>query len=632
VITIDFETHYAKDFSLSKITVEEYLRDPRFQTIGVSVKVDGDPGVWYPRPQVKDALHSYNLHEHEVLAHNSMFDGAILNWKYGIKPGFWLDTLSMAKPFHQMTVGGSLAKLAKHYDLPDKGDEVVQVIGMRYEDFDEEGLARYGRYCCHDGDLAYQIYHKLLDAGFPRKELVSIDQTIRMFTEPCIELDLPVLTEHLLSERARKEHLLHTVLGGAPTPEKLTGLRSNPQFAQMLTDLGVVPPTKISKLTDKVTYAFAKTDAGMMELADHPNEAVSLLTRARLGVKSSIEETRAERFIGVAERGLLPVDLNYYGAHTGRYSGGSKLNLQNLPSRGDSNALRRSLLAPEDCVFISADSSQIEARILAWLAEEDDLVQAFREGRDVYCEFGLDIFGRKITKEDKDERFVGKTGILSLGYGAGGPRFRDMLRTQGGVMISVDEAYRIVDMYRERYPNIPRLWRRANTMLSNIAEGYEGRFCDLFDYGPNGIELPSGFRIQYPGLYQHEDGTSREMRYLNDPRAMAVAAKARFTGKQDDIDAVKWTKIYGGKCIENLTQALASCVIRRQARTMRRKGYHMALQVHDDLLFAPRVEDAVDCAATLKQVMSRSPAWAPDLPLACEVKVGTNYGEMRVVG
>jgi DNA polymerase len=628
MITIDYETYYAKDYTLSKMTVEEYVRDPRFEIIGVSIKRDDQKGVWYPRDEVQDALDHHKLHEEEVLAHNAMFDGFILNEVNGIRPGFWLDTLSMARPLHMATVGNSLAKLAKHYKLPDKGDEIVAALGMRYDDFTDWQLEAYGRYCCHDGWLAHALFHTFMGAGFPKTELVSIDQTIRMFTEPMIELDRMLLEQHLLAERARKEEILHTVLGGAPTEEKLTELRSNQQFASKLKELGVSPPLKISKTTGKATYAFAKTDEGMQALLEDPSDAVSMLVRARLGVKSSIEETRAERFIGVSERGPLPVDLNFYGAHTGRLSAGSKMNIQNLPVRSGSNNLRNSLLAPEGYVFVSADSSQIEARLLAWLAGQNDLTKAFAEGRDVYCEFAGEVYGKTVTKKDKDERFVGKTGILSLGYGAGGPRFRDMLRTQGGVIIHEKAAYNIVDLYRERYPHIPKLWRRATTMLQTMMEGGEGRLRDLLDYDQHGIMLPSGFRIQYPGLSTDYKG---EMHYLNDPRQVLAYKKARVSGRQEDMDAIKWTKIYGGKAVENIVQALAAIVIRRQARTMYRKGHKMVFQVHDDLVFLTQEKDAPACAYDLHTAMHKTPKWAEGVPLACELKIGRRYGSMEVV-
>jgi hypothetical protein len=247
--------------------------------------------------------------------------------------------------------------------------------------------------------------------GFPASELLVIDQTLRMYTEPVIELDVPLLEDHLKEVRARKQALLDKlVVYGDGTLPMSRALMSNDAFAQMLGNLGVDPPRKISRTTGKETWALAKTDKGMTDLLEHPDERVQNVVAARLGVKSTIEETRTEALIGVAGRGRLPIMLNYYGAHTGRFSGGDKLNLQNLPSRGNTT-IRRALKAPPDHKIIACDSSQIEARMVAYIAGQEDLLQAFREKRDVYSEFASKVYGRDITKKDKIERFVGKTCI-----------------------------------------------------------------------------------------------------------------------------------------------------------------------------------------------------------------------------
>jgi DNA polymerase I-like protein with 3'-5' exonuclease and polymerase domains len=117
---------------------------------------------------------------------------------------------------------------------------------------------------------------------------------------------------------------------------------------------------------------------------------VQALVAARLGNKSTLEETRTQRFIDISKRGLLPVPIRYYAAHTGRWGGDDKINLQNLPSRGpNAKALKRSIIAPEGHMIVEADSAQIEARVLAWLAEQEDLVTAFTNKEDVYKKWPL---------------------------------------------------------------------------------------------------------------------------------------------------------------------------------------------------------------------------------------------------
>lgn len=410
IVTIDFETYYDKDYSLSKMTTEKYVRSPLFEIIGVGIKVNDYPTDWYSGDNPGKFLKSLDYSKRAILCHNTAFDGAILSWHFGIRPRLWLDTLSMARPLHNVTVGGSLAKLVTYYGLGKKGDEVVAALGKRKADFTEADLAQYGQYCINDVNLTKALFDKM-KVGFPASELLIIDQTLRMYTEPVIELDVPLLEKHLEEVRTRKRTLISDLghgMGGAQAVQDM--LMSNDKFAEYLKSLGVEPPTKISAKTGKESWAFAKTDKGMTDLLEHADERVQAAVSARLGVKSTLEETRTENLIGVAGRGRLPIMLNYYGAHTGRFSGGDKLNLQNLPSRGNTT-IRRALKAPEGHMLISCDSSQIEARTVAWVAGQTDLVQAFAEKRDIYSEFASEVYGRKVTKADKVERFVGKTCI-----------------------------------------------------------------------------------------------------------------------------------------------------------------------------------------------------------------------------
>jgi DNA polymerase III epsilon subunit-like protein len=404
IITIDMETYYDREYSLSKMTTEAYVRDPRFEVVGVAIKVNGFPTDWYSGSDPGKFLRQLNYRDKAILCHNTAFDGAILSWHYGIRPKLWLDTLSMARPLHGSTIGVSLKALATHYGLGEKGDEVLRTLGMRRADFTPEAMARYAEYCVKDVDLTYALFRKLAK-GFPSQEIQLIDTILRMYTEPSLVLDTELLSKHLDEVVARKQALLDS-FGQAGDDDTKSLLMSNEKFAAYLRDCGVEPPTKISKTTGKLTYAFSKTDSAFTSMVEHPDERVSTAVAARLGVKSTIEESRTRSLLGVASRGPLPIMLNYYGAHTGRLSGGDKMNLQNLPRGG---ALRRSLCAPDGKLLVACDSSQIEARVVAWLAGQSDLLEAFAQGRDVYSEFASAVYQRKVNKSDKLERFVGKT-------------------------------------------------------------------------------------------------------------------------------------------------------------------------------------------------------------------------------
>lgn len=616
IVTIDFETYYDRDYSLSKMTTEAYIRDPRFEVIGVAIKVNDQEVDWYTGKNVAGFLNAIDYSDKAILCHNTAFDGAILSWQYNIRPRFWLDTLSMARPLHSMTVGGSLKALATYYKLGAKGDEVLRTMGMRREDFTPAQMQAYADYCVQDTNLTYMLFKKMAKQ-FPKRELMVIDQTIRMYTEPQFELDESVLLDHLESIHERKRKLLDK-LGGEEKARKF--LMSNNKFADLLRKLGVEPPMKVSPTTGKDTYAFAKNDTAFTALLEHPKPAVRAVVEARIGTKSTIEETRTKRFLEIAGRGRLPILLNYYGAHTGRFSGGDKINLQNLPRNG---ALRKALVAPDGHVVVACDSSQIEARLVAYLAGQNDLVQSFREGRDVYSEFASDVYNRKVTKADKVERHVGKTCILGLGYGMGAAKFQHSLATGFiSVNMSENEAQQIVRLYRNKYSRINNLWNRCNNMLALLERRGSGQYSDLIRFDEEGLALPNDMRIRYPALRATLDGYE----YIGDPRSYRKHIANKMAGKE--IQPLTWTKIYGGKVVENLTQAVARIVVSEQMAEIGRR-YPVALQVHDEVVCVVPEEKADECRDYMISVMSTPPEWAPDLPVACEAEMGPSYGDAK---
>jgi DNA polymerase len=603
ILTIDFETYYSTDLGFAKQTTEEYVRDQRFEVIGVSVQVnDGEPA-WCSgdHETLCQFLGSFDWANNLALAHNAMFDGAILNWIFGIRPKGWLDTLSMGRALHGTEVGGSLKVLASHYDVGVKGTEVEDAKGLKRQDFTPTHLATYGEYCKNDVRLTYSIF-LLMSNDFPAAELRLIDLTIRMFTEPTLELDADLLDEHLLLIQSTKIKLLANY-------EK-EDLMSNLKFAQLLSVNGVVPPMKKSLATGKKTYAFAKTDEGFKELLDHINPVVQLLATARLGMKSTIEETRTERFIGIAKRGTMPVPLRYYAAHTGRWGGDDKLNLQNLP-RG--SMLKRAIRAPQGYMMIDSDSSQIEARTLAWLAGQDDLVKAFEDGEDVYKIMATAIYGKRIEEITKDERFVGKTTILGAGYGMGATKFRAQLKNFG-VEVEVKEAQRIINTYRDTYPKITKLWKDASTAIEAVLEKNHaklGRDGALEIDGKDGVRLPNGLYIRYPNMRRYIDEGGAETEIVYDTKK----------GKQ-----VVANRIYGGKMIENVCQALARIIIGEQMLMVAKK-YKVVMTVHDAIACIVPEHEVETAKEYVELCMRLRPKWAPELPLNCEAGYGRSYGE-----
>jgi len=606
LLTIDFETYYDKEYSLTKMTTEEYIRDPRFETIGVSVKVDDNEPAWASgtHEQLKDWLQQFPWAESIALAHNTMFDGAILNWHFGLRPRILADTLSMGRAIHGVEVGGSLAKLAERYEIGEKGTEVLNALGKHRVDFSEEELSRYGDYCINDANLTYKLFGKMLHNGFPRPELKLIDLTVRMFTEPVLELDLPLLEQHLGEVKDRKEALLKTC-----GLEDRDVLMSNPKLAELLQSLGVSPPRKISLTTEKETWAFAKSDEEFKALLAHPDERVQAVVAARLGTKSTLEESRTERLIGIAKRGTMPVPLKYYAAHTGRWGGLDKLNLQNLPSRTtDAGKLKRAILAPEGYVIIDCDSSQIEARVLAWLAGQQDVVDAFAKREDVYRKMAAIIYGKTEGDVTKEERFIGKTTILGAGYGMGALKFQVALKT-AGVDTSMDECRRIIAAYRETNSAIEALWRQGQSVLTALSQGAITAFGrdGVLELVPDeyAIKLPNGLLLRYEDLSAERGEKGLQYSYKT---------------RQGRV------KLYGGKVVENVVQALARIVVGEQMVRVAKK-YRIVLTVHDAVAcIAPR-EEAGQGRAYVEECMRWVPLWALGLPVNCESGMGHSYGD-----
>lgn len=623
--TIDFETYYDREYSLSKLTTEHYVRDSRFEAIGVAIKIGDGRTTWYPKPEVADALQDIDWSDKLVLAQNCAFDAAILAWRYGVKPMAWLDTLGISRALFPHEKSHSLDAQAKRMGVGTKGTEVHNALGLRYTDFRPTALAAYGEYCKNDVELTYDLFQRYMAMGFPKQELKLIDMTLRMFIEPVLELDADLLAKHLSEVRSRKRELLERVRDnmlanadpeyvatvfseGTEGIKKL--LMSNDKFAAALQSLGVDPPRKTSLTTGKETWAFAKTDEAFKELEEHPSEEVQALVAARLGNKTTLEETRTERFIDMSRRGAFPIPLRYYGAHSGRWSGQDSVNMQNLPSRGpNAGAIKKAILPPEGHSMIDCDSSQIEARTLAWLAGQDDLVQAFRDKQDVYKLMASKIYGVPVEEVTPLQRQVGKTVVLGAGYGVGHVKLQGFLKVQAKVEVSLAEAKRIIDTYRAAAPRITELWARSGEALRALMLGQEMTIDapGIVRVVPGkGLTLPSGLFIQYPDL-------------------RTVAGK---DGKRELVYTSKGlpVRIYGGKVVENFTQAIARCIVAEQMLRIS-KRYQVVLTVHDAAAIVAPIEEAAEARAYVEECMSWNPAWAQGLPLACESGVGASYGD-----
>lgn len=608
IIALDFETYWSLDYTLSRMTTEEYVRDPRFhaQMIGIAEYDTKFNLLWekvYPAEPltVDSVLTQAEFSKKAALVHHAHFDGLILSHHYGARPARWYDTLSMARAVHGSSIGNSLSKLAEFYGIGRKGDELMETKGIR--DLSPYQFKRLAQYCINDVHLSVKLFQKMLH-HFTRNELMLIDKTVRMFTEPSLELDKEELSQYLLEQKAAKADLL--LACGASKDV----LMSNDKFAALLESFGVAPPMKISPATGKPSYAFAKTDEKFLALAEHPSEEVQAIVAARLGNKSTINETRAERMLGMANRGKACIYLKYCGAEqTTRHSGADKMNWQNL-TRG--SRLRKAIKAPKGMKLVVGDSANIEARVLPALAGQHDIIQMYREGQDLYSHMATKIFGHLVRKDQEDnpnwkkERFIGKTAVLGLGYGMGADKFFATVKLkQKGVTQKFSQL--AVDTFREGYHEVVKLWKECDNHLSNIqtGQGYRIGKADIPLYTEqNAIRLPNGLRIRYPNL--RKEAGKRGAEWVFDKRKQKA-------------------HIYGGKVVENIVQALARIVVMEQTTLVGKKWKVMPLLVHDEIVLLVPADRAEEAAQDLRDAMNTPPTWWPDLPVGCDVHFGDNY-------
>jgi DNA polymerase len=619
LITIDFETYYDKEYGLKKFTTEQYIRDEKFEVIGVAVK---DKGVtkWFTgtHAETKAFLDSYNMHEHFVLGHNMRFDAAILSWIFDIHPLGLFDTMSMAQILHGLTESVSLANLSQLYQLGEKGTEVLDALGKRRLDFTHNDLAKYGSYCINDVELTYELFTELKDK-FTAPEMKLIDLTIRMFTEPKLELNKGLLIKHLHEVKEAKEKLLATVCVEAialpaGTDRTIVGkevLMSNPKFAELLIQQGVNPPMKISATTGKPTYAFAKTDEEFKALLEHDNPYVQALAAARLGNKSTIEETRTENFIQIANRGKLPVPLKYSGAVVShRWSGVDGINLQNLPRTSE---LRRAICAPKGYKLVASDLSNIELRLAYWFAGSTKKIQLIRDGVDLYKQSASEITGTPYNEVNKDLRYIFKVVNLSGIYGVGAQKMHSILK-QGGVEKELYEVANIVKAYRMANAELVAAWNAAGVLLENIRAG------KVFRIGNNGVITsvphkgmmkPNGMMLGLPNL-----------RKLRTERGESWAYD-KLMGR-----TIIPEYIHPAKTFQRCIQSLARDIIAEHLIQVS-KRYPVVMTVHDELVMLCKDEEVDECKAYVEKCMTTAPTWCSDLPLDCEVGVGDNYMDAK---
>lgn len=628
-IGLDFETFYDDEYSLRKLENAQYVMDERFESMGFSLKLPEHAAKFYTGSyeQQKAILATIPWDRVRVVSHNARFDGSILEWRFGFKPRAYLCTMVGSRPhFVPKTGSASLDAIGQHLKLQAKGDAVHKMLGRHREDLSPQEMHDYGVYCCGDSEIACGIADEL-NRILPADEQWIIDATIKKYLRPKLRLDGKILIERLHALDAERFEMLKRIeeTYGATADQ----LKSRDKFAKILTALGVAVPMKVNA-KGTMTYAFAKDDLGFKELLIHPNIAVRELCQAKLTMSSSLEQSRLRRLIDLHNTmgGMLPVPMVYYGAHTGRFSGDEKINLQNLPrvdwdkdtKKLKKGHLRFALIAQQGYSIVAADFSNIEARLVATLAGQDDLVEKFRNGEDIYSWFASMIYGYPVNKKDHPlERFVGKTCILGLGYGMGWRKFL-LKMLQEGVEMDEKEAKRIVYLYRDTFPKIKQCWQTLDALAAKFLTDPTGMYVwNNLTFMHERIVLPNGMPVMYPDIAMGPQGLYFRSRKF----------KASQEEESDTLDWQDGNRIWGGSFLENICQALARIIATGAERRLADMNLEAALQVHDELVFHLPTNLVDICKRAIESEMTKKVDWMPNLPIQVEIGCGGSYGAAK---
>lgn len=606
VLGLDYETFYSTDYSLKKdLNIPEYVHDVRFKAHGAAIFDDNECYSWVSGNKLQALVDSVpDWSTIALVGHNTAFDAYILKHRYGVVAGFYLDTLSMSRLVYGTICKHDLDALALRCGLPGKVlknnlENVKGVVDLTSEQ--EQHLGLYAIDDIHDTVEAF----KCMYIHVPDRELLLIDATIRMAVDSKVFIDEAMIQEEIEQVQVRKTAKL------LMTDQLADSFMSNNKFADLLRANGVEPPMKINT-KGVLTYAFSKTDEEFKALLSHTDERVVLLVETRLLLKSTQAETRAKRFYDNGCNGRkLPMALNYANAKTNRWSGGWKLNVQNLKRK---SRLRLAIRTDDTHVLVVRDSAQIECRTLAVLAQQQTLVDAFADKVDVYTLMASKVFNKPIAQISSNERFIGKVLILGLGYAMGHKKLQLTLRLAllGGdpVIITDDEAQLYVRMYRQTNFMIANLWNTCDKALRIMSNGgcmeYNG-----VQFKPDRIVLPSGNAIIY-GEIQFNEASMRYY-YTN-----ALGVK---------------NYLHGGLITENIVQAIARDIIAEQVVGVitqvipKYPDTSLVTLTHDEIVVRTLKENAEAVQDKLDRIMGTAPTWFSSIPLASNGGYAVNYSK-----
>lgn len=600
-IVIDFESLYSDDYTLSKMTTESYIRDPRFEAHGAAIKWSPNHNAkWYDEKELRYVLAEHDWSDSFVICHHHQFDGLILSHRYGVHPAKRGCTLSMARLMLGNHIGVSLDSVRTHFGIPLKKTPYNLFKGRHWNELDPATQEMVADGCCDEVESIWAVFCKLMGDNFPAEELETIDITMRMFTQPVLQANVDLLAQIWEREATQKETRIKA-LDIDPAE-----LQSADKFKALLEAEGVEIQYKDG--TKGPIPQFAKNDSFMQELLEDDDDRIRGLAEARLGAKSTLLQTRAETLGWMASRGPLCVYLKMYAAHTTRWGGGDKSNFQNfkkpdpddLLTEGDSLDITSAILPPDGYYLIKPDSSQIQCRLLNFLAGQDDKVEDFRQGRNPYIAVASQFYGYAVNKNDHPTEYqAGKVIELQAGFGSGGEKIRATLRTKAKIFITPEDGLKARDAYRDTHPMVVQYWKDGNAIIKHLVNG------SSLTWGPMHIRdhriwLPNSCPLIYDTLEWYVDSETGEKYW-------------RLRSRKG------WVKTYGAKIIENVVQALERVLIGQAMIRISRLGYRVVSNNHDaPWILVPDDGHARSHLAACKAEMVRPLPWLPGLPIGCE--------------
>lgn len=685
VLTVDFETYYDREYSLSKMTMIEYIMDGRFQPIMMSYAINDEPiqnVIGYPN--IKRILDGIDWGNTVLNAQNTAFDATIIRARFGHTARYYTDTMAMARvTAAHVFEGASLSAIAKvlqanGVDVPPKGKEVESALGMHLynaysgtpyiakkatTDHDEvqrghELLMAYVEYCNNDVHLAREAF-KYFTKMITPDEMQYGDMILKCYIEPSLYLDLPIIEEEIERIHKRDEQRARDVANryfNGNQAELRSVCRSVPKFTAFLqslggkleheidedTDYSFIIPSKHSDKKGRVEPCYSKTFPPVIEMCERIDE-IGDIFRTKLAMSSSIELSRAERFRAIAKIGCgfgMPYTVS--GAHTHRLGGSGGLNVQNLSSgrkEGQSNALKRSISAPPGHKVVVFDSSQIELRTGSYIAGDHATLNLFVAGKDPYSQQAALIYGgnpdeiKKLAKSGVEpyasiQRPAGKASLLSNIYGTGAVGFMNYAKLMG-VDMTLEEAQHIVKVYRETHPEVVAIWNACEVALRGMIAGASGYFGGpdgkLFYYDGarvnHGVRMP-GIRLPDGNWLNYHCLSMREREYPDGSTKMNYAYRGLKEGR------IQWIFTYAARIFENCNQALAFAVMKHQALLINQR-YKIVLNTHDEWGIVVKDDEVEQAKEYMQWCMRQVPEWAKGLPVDCEGDAAVHYGDCK---